>query len=111
MGYPASYKAVISVAAGDSNRSLASFSQRNSEVDVAAPGVAIRSLGTNNDYRFLSGTSQACPHVAGVVALMMSFNQTIPRDSILTALEDTANHPETETGRTDGFGHGVVDAF
>jgi len=111
LSYPASYKAVISVAAVDSNRNLASFSQRNSEVDVAAPGVAIRSLGTNNGYRFLSGTSQACPHVAGVVALMMSFNQTIPRDSILTTLEDTANHPETETGRTDGFGHGIIDAF
>eukprot|EP00555_Chaetoceros_dichaeta_P001679 CAMPEP_0198277560 /NCGR_PEP_ID=MMETSP1447-20131203/65913_1 /TAXON_ID=420782 /ORGANISM="Chaetoceros dichaeta, Strain CCMP1751" /LENGTH=475 /DNA_ID=CAMNT_0043972589 /DNA_START=267 /DNA_END=1694 /DNA_ORIENTATION=- len=109
--YPASYPAVISVAAVDSNRNLASFSQRNSEVDVAAPGVAIGSLSTNNGYRSLSGTSQACPHVAGVVALMMSFNQTIPRDSILTALEDTANHPETETGRTDGFGHGIVDAF
>jgi len=110
--YPASYPAVISVAAVDSNRNLASFSQRNSGVDVAGPGVNILSLDTNNSYRFVSGTSQATPHVAGVVALMMSYNASIPIDSIVTALEDTANHPEMiENDRTDSFGHGIVDAF
>jgi len=110
--YPASYEAVISVAAVDSNRNLASFSQRNSGVDVAGPGVNILSLDTNNSYRFVSGTSQATPHVAGVVALMMSYNASIPIDSIVTALEDTANHPEMiENDRTDSFGHGIVDAF
>lgn len=41
--YPASYTSVVSVAALDSNRNLASFSQRNSEVDVAAPGVGVKS--------------------------------------------------------------------
>ncbi|MFU8877620.1 MAG: S8 family serine peptidase [Wenzhouxiangellaceae bacterium] len=37
--YPASYDAVISVAAIDENKNLASFSQRNSQVELAAPGV------------------------------------------------------------------------
>jgi subtilisin family serine protease len=36
--YPASYDTVLSVAAVDSNRNLASFSTRNDQVDVAAPG-------------------------------------------------------------------------
>jgi len=109
--YPASYSAVLSVAAVDSNMNLASFSQRNSKVDVAGPGVQIPSLGNDNGLSLLSGTSQAAPHVAGVVALMMSFNASVPSDSILTALQDTANNPENPNGRTDSFGHGIVDAF
>ncbi|MEH8016427.1 S8 family serine peptidase [Rheinheimera muenzenbergensis] len=43
MSYPASYDAVVSVAAIDSNKQLADFSQRNSQVELAAPGVDIRS--------------------------------------------------------------------
>lgn len=41
--YPASYDSVISVAAVDSSRDLASFSQRNSQVELAAPGKGVRS--------------------------------------------------------------------
>ncbi|SNY50020.1 serine protease [Arsukibacterium tuosuense] len=43
MSYPASYDAVISVAAIDSNKQLADFSQRNTQVELAGPGVDIRS--------------------------------------------------------------------
>lgn len=41
--YPASYSSVVSVAAVDSAKNLASFSQRNSQVDLAAPGVGVLS--------------------------------------------------------------------
>jgi serine protease len=41
--YPASYASVLSVAAVDSNRQVADFSQFNSGVDIAAPGVAVLS--------------------------------------------------------------------
>lgn len=41
--YPASYSSVISVAAVDSNLKVASFSQRNSAVDLSAPGVDVLS--------------------------------------------------------------------
>lgn len=41
--YPASYDTVVSVAAIDSAKLAASFSQRNSQVELAAPGVAVRS--------------------------------------------------------------------
>ncbi len=43
MSYPASYNSVISVAAIDKNKVLADFSQRNTQVELAAPGVDIRS--------------------------------------------------------------------
>jgi serine protease len=41
MSYPASYASVVSVAAVDSNRRVASFSQRNAQVDLSAPGVDV----------------------------------------------------------------------
>jgi serine protease len=41
--YPASYSSVVSVAAVDSSKALASFSQRNDQVDIAAPGVGVLS--------------------------------------------------------------------
>ena len=41
--YPASYSSVVSVAAVDSAQELASFSQRNSEVELSGPGVSVLS--------------------------------------------------------------------
>ncbi|HYH84395.1 MAG TPA: S8 family serine peptidase, partial [Pyrinomonadaceae bacterium] len=41
--YPAGYGSVVSVAAVDSNETVASFSQKNSDVEIAAPGVAVLS--------------------------------------------------------------------
>lgn len=43
ISYPAGYSSVISVAAVDAGRNLASFSQRNSDVELAAPGVGVLS--------------------------------------------------------------------
>jgi subtilisin family serine protease len=41
--YPAGYASVVSVAATDSAKALGSFSQRNADVEIAAPGVAVLS--------------------------------------------------------------------
>lgn len=41
--YPASYPSVVSVAAVDSSKNVASFSQQNNQVELAAPGVAVLS--------------------------------------------------------------------
>ena len=46
--YPASYDAVMSVAAVSSNGNVASFSQYNDQVDIAAPGVDVMSTIPNN---------------------------------------------------------------
>ncbi len=52
ISYPAGYASVVSVAAVDSAKVAGSFSQRNSTVELAAPGVAVRStvpMGTGAD--------------------------------------------------------------
>jgi serine protease len=43
LNYPASYSSVVSVAAIDSNKVVADFSQKNSSVELAAPGVGVLS--------------------------------------------------------------------
>jgi len=71
--YPASYPLdnIVSVAATDHNDQLAGFSTRGVvTVDLAAPGVNVLSTIPGGAYGQASGTSMACPHVAGVLGLV-----------------------------------------
>lgn len=71
--YPGYYNSVIQVGASNINDEPAVFSNSNKHLDIVAPGVDILSLGLNNNYTVMSGTSMACPHVAGGAALIMSY--------------------------------------
>ena len=68
---PAHITACITVSAVDSNLSFASFSNFGSAVDVAAPGVGIRSAILNKRYGNKNGTSMAAPHVSGAAAMLL----------------------------------------
>lgn len=56
--FPASYPSVLSVAAVDRNETRPEFSQCNSQVEIAAPGVDVLSTIPGNKYGFSSGTSK-----------------------------------------------------
>ncbi len=107
--YPASYSSVMSVAAVRSNNQLASFSQRNDQVDIAAPGVNILSTGISRRYTYNSGTSFAAPHVSGVAALIWSSDTNKSAKEIREALEQSAQDLGPK-GRDDSFGYGLVRA-
>ena len=110
--YPANYEVdnIISVGAMDGAGRKASFSNYGSEkVHVFAPGVNIYSTVQNDSYRSMSGTSMACPHVSGVVGLMLSQDVSLTPKEIRDALVNTS----IETDRLGDYSlsKGRVDAF
>ncbi|WP_338052621.1 S8 family serine peptidase [Pseudoalteromonas rhizosphaerae] len=109
LSYPASYDAVISVAAVDRNGNKASFSQYNSQVEIAAPGVGTNSTWNNGGYKSISGTSMATPHVSGVAALVWSHFPNCSNQQIRDALNTTAQDRGAQ-GRDTSYGFGIVKA-
>jgi subtilisin family serine protease len=78
--YPAAYNLpnVIAVAASDSEDRLVDYSNYGANsVHIVAPGDVVFSTVPGNKYEINSGTSMACPHVAGAAALLKSFKPTL----------------------------------
>jgi len=59
-------------------RNYAKFSSRGNELDAIAPGIDIYSTFLNNSYAKMSGTSQACPFISGLCALILSHSRNNP---------------------------------
>ncbi|MDH2429827.1 S8 family serine peptidase [Sphaerisporangium sp. TRM90804] len=107
--YPASLPGVISVAAADRGLRKASFSNRNSLVLVAAPGVDILGAGPGDQYWLGRGTSQAAALVSGVAALIKSRHPRMSPAMVAQAL--AAGATRRASGAYDpGTGFGVVNA-
>jgi len=109
--YPASYPNVMSVGAVDRFENHAGFSQFNDQVEIAAPGVSIKSTTPGNNYATWSGTSMATPHVAGVAAKVWSHFPECSALQIRNVLVRSAVMPDDIADEcNDQFGHGIVKA-
>jgi len=132
MGYPGAYAPVISVASAGlkaqgtianwwyalnvpdptnvSDFFISDFSSRakgGQDLDVTAPGSNIVGPYQVNSgqfgYYYLSGTSMASPHVAGIVALMAQKNTALTADQAEKALEAAAIPMATPVEAGKGF--------
>ncbi len=117
ISYPAAYPEVIAVAATSADDKFASFSNTGPYIEVAAPGVSIYSTYKGGTYKTLSGTSMACPHVAGLVALIIAVKGKMPvgtfsdtgTNTIRGYLHSTALDLGT-AGWDAAYGYGLVQA-
>ena len=128
---PGELSCVVAVGAVDENDTAAHFTSQgpvtwqNTEFDdypydpgiglirpdVCAPGVTIWSLtyNHNDDYNFMTGTSQATPCVAGIVALMLNKNPDLTPAEICKILEETSLKLTPTKSNITGVGR--VDAL
>jgi len=58
--------------------------------DVVAPGVGIKSTYPGGGYAIMSGTSMACPHIAGAVALLLQAYPNIKPAEVKKILKDSS---------------------
>ena len=135
VSFPAALPNVIAVGALDGRKQKAPYSNFGAELDLVAPGGDIRrddtgpngvpdgrpdgilqqtldpdsaEQGIFNDfgYFFVTGTSQATPHVAALAALLYQQGIKSPT-AIKAAMEQTAEDLGA-AGRDDTFGNGLI---
>ncbi|MFO7949412.1 MAG: S8 family peptidase [Candidatus Fermentibacteraceae bacterium] len=128
--YEGGTSAVVTVGATDSGDNIASFSSRGPvtwwgsvapwndysdsspliDPDISGPGVDVYSTQLGGGYTTMSGTSMATPHLAGVVALMLSANPDLTVAQTDSIIEVTSLDLGT-TGKDNTYGAGRVDAY
>jgi bacillopeptidase F len=122
---PGNYAESLAVGAVDPLLQLPAFSARGPSAcdgriypDLVAPGVAIQTPDLTsgglfpNALQTVSGTSFAAPHLAGVMALLLSdpARPAPPLAELETALKRSATDLGP-SGADNGFGHGLVNAL
>ena len=123
---PASSSRVITVGATDANDNRSVFwsgyaSNWGQKIDVTAPGSDVLSLKSSlgsgctaadtvgTSYCRKWGTSMAAPHVSGLVALLLSKNQSLTNEQIRQILRNSAVDLG-QAGKDMEFGFGRIDA-
>ncbi|MEE2925113.1 MAG: S8 family serine peptidase, partial [bacterium] len=117
---PAALKTNLAVAAIDEKDKIGTFSSRGivrwkdgviiTKPNISAPGVKVYSSTRNGGYASWSGTSMACPHVAGVIALMLQANPSLTVTEIFSILEQSA-YELGEPGWDKAYGYGKISAL
>jgi serine protease AprX len=121
------YSESFTVGATNASDSITSFSSRGpvtvdgsnrSKPNISAPGDNVRSSVPGGGYAWMSGTSMAAPHVAGLVALLISAQPTLRGQvsEIESIIEQSALHIAWTGCSSSGvpnnaYGWGRIDAL
>jgi subtilisin family serine protease len=116
MLYPAAYNNVIAVASTAQNDAKSSFSQFGAWINISAPGTQIASTVptsyASSGYSYMSGTSMASPHVAGLLGLMKSANPSMSNVDLINCLYSSADNISAQNpGYPNQLGNGRINAY
>jgi serine protease len=128
VGYPAAYPYAVAVSATQFDESITFYSNFGKDIDIAAPGGNTRVdqngdgqpdgvlqntivIGdpTKDGYFAFMGTSMACPHAAGVAALVEGEGVTNP-DMVEKILKESSRKPEGQKFDKEKYGAGIISA-
>lgn len=105
--FPALYSNVFCVGAVDRNMVVTDFSNKGIEVDLVAPGKDILGLSLNG-FMLMSGTSQATPHVTGMLALFMEKSGLREFLPIYSYITKTSVMDLGAQGADSSYGYGLI---
>lgn len=115
IGWPARSGEGVCVAALSENGRPSGFSSGGPQMMIASPGERILSCDNRSSgWRFMSGTSMACPFTAGCFALILSKARSLGKPS-WTSIEAVENFIKINAtdllspGHDPATGHGVFD--
>lgn len=120
ISYPGDYSQdVLAVANMTINGSLSASSGYGKNLFVTAPGTNIMSTIPDNQIAKMSGTSMACPHVAGLAALILERNPALTAKKVREIIAKNTKKVGTipyNTNKTYGtwnehYGYGLINAY
>ena len=119
VGIPASSKKGITVGGTDLNGYMYSKSSKGPTTDgrikpdVVVPGEYIlgADISTNNDYKYITGTSQAAPIVSGIASLLLEYNSSLDPMKIKQLISLSTRQTYGSVSYRDNYrGWGLVKA-
>lgn len=119
---PGNVPNAIGVGATDNLGEIATLSSRGPiswaglqyvKPDVVAPGLSIKSCDNKSDtgYIQMSGTSMACPHVVGTIALMLQANSSLTNNNIRSIIKNSSIKKSEITYPNNTYGYGKIDVL
>lgn len=104
---PSSSKLAMTAGASTASDTVAFFSNYGQCVDLYAPGVDIKSSWINGEYKVVSGTSMAAPHVTGAMALYLGEKDYTPAE-LINMLKNDAYKVVHEPGKNTDENYSLI---
>ncbi|NHI92658.1 MAG: hypothetical protein EAX96_09150 [Candidatus Lokiarchaeota archaeon] len=117
INYPAALSGVIAVGAINMYEVLTSYSEYGSAVDFVGPGgdqigqIYSTFPEVNGSYGLMSGTSQATPHITGMIAALLGTNSTKYNNNTIKSELQKLCKDLGALGRDDYYGYGLPQFF